>query len=272
MVEHEPGETNAEEIIDSDEISIDGAPKSGWKSLGRKVAVKMGKDIIKGVKKIADSSKKLGQIRKWKGAILRRMTMSQLKQLCFEKKVITKKIVLKEDERSGELYWKELDCSKGDLVSRLRNKTPLDAIISFAKRNHINIRDILVNIDRKKAEWEVKELNEKISKNGNDFLLELEKAIRGFVPMPRYDIEIYYQDSLAIFLKSKFPDTKIEDPRGSTRTYIVVKEIAIEAKGPTSYRDLQSIADKCLRYKRYFPNGMICVLFSVNVNEHRYED
>ena len=43
-------------------------------------------------------------------------------------------------------------------------------------------------------------------------------------------------------------------------------------KGPTSVRDLTSIADKCLRYTQNFPNGLICVLFSVNVNERRYEE
>ena len=272
MTEQEPVETDSKEIIVSEEINVNDSQKSGGKSLGRKVAVKMGKGVLKGVKKVADSSKKRGQVRKWKGAILRRMTTSQLKRLCFEKKVSTKKRALKEDKRSGELYLKERDCSKGELVSRLRRKAPLDSIISFAKRNRINIRDVLVNIDQKKAEWEVKKLNEKISKNGSDFLLELVKAIREFVPMRRYDTEIYYQDSLAIFLKTKFPDTKIEVPRGSTRPDIVVKGIAIEVKGPTSYRDLQSIADKCLRYTQYFPNGMICVLFSVNVSEHRYKD
>jgi len=272
MMEQEPVETDTEEIINSDEISIDDAPKSGWKSLGKKVAVKMGKGVIKGVKKIADFSKKRVQIRKWKGGILRRMTMSQLKHLCFEKRVSTKKTVLKEDGRSGELYWKKFNCSKGNLVSRLKNKAPLDAIISFAKRNNINIRDILADIERKKAEWKVKELTEKIYENGSNFLLELEKTIREFFPMRRYDKEIYYQDTLASFLKSKFPDTKIEVFRGSTRPDIVVKGIAIEIKGPTHDRDLITIADKCLRYKQYFPNGMVCVLFSVNVNQHRYED
>ena len=86
---------------DSDDIDVEDTPNTGWKSIG-KVAVKMGKGIKKGVKKIAASSKEYLQIRKWKGNILRRMTMSQLKRLCFEKKVSTKKTVLKEDKRSDE--------------------------------------------------------------------------------------------------------------------------------------------------------------------------
>jgi hypothetical protein len=256
----------------SEEISSNDAQKSGWKSVGKKVAVKMGKGVVKGAKKIVNSSKKALQKRKWKDDILRRMTMGQLKRLCFEKKVDTKEEVLMEDESSGERYWKELDYSQNDLVSRLKNKIQLDAIISFAKRNRINIKDVLADIERKKNKWKEKELDKRISKNGNNFLLELEKAIMEFAPMRRYDKELYYQDTLASFLKKSFPDTKIEVPRGSTRPDIVVKGIAIEVKGPTSYRDLQSIADKCLRYTQNFPNGMICVLFSVNINEHRYEE
>lgn len=158
MTEQEPVEIDTKENIDSEEISVDGVQKSGWKSLSKKVAVKMGKGVIKGVKKIANSTKKTLQKRKWKEDILRRMTMSQLKRLCFEKKVSTKKTIEKEDKHSGELYWKELDCSKGELVSRLKNKTPLDAIISFAKRNRIDVRDVLADIERKKKEWEKKEL------------------------------------------------------------------------------------------------------------------
>lgn len=158
MTEQEPVETDSKEIIGSEEISIDDSQKSGGKSLGRKVVVKMGKGIVKGVKKIADSSKKTLQKRKWRDKILRRMTLRQLKSLCFEEKVNTKKTVLKEDKLSGEPYWKELDCSKVDLVSRLKNKSSLDAIISFAKRNRINIKDILADIERKKKEWEEKEL------------------------------------------------------------------------------------------------------------------
>jgi len=271
-VEQEPGEINTKEIIYTDKISSEGAHKSGRKSLGKKVAVKMGKGVVKGVKKIADSSKKRRQIRKWKGAILRRMSMSQLKQLCFEKKVSTKKTVLKDDDRSDEVYLEKVERSQAELVSKLKNKATLEAIVSFAKRNNIDIRNILVDIDRKKGDWETKELKEKIKKNGSNFLLELAIAIREYKPFQRYDKELYYRDTLANWLKPKFPDTKIEVPRGSTRPDIVVKGIAIEVKGPTSYRDLESIADKSLRYSQYFPNGLICVLFSVNVSKSRYED
>jgi len=257
-----------DDIIDSEEMNEDKDQLKDKKSLLRKI----GGGVAKGVKKIADSSKKRRQVRKWKSAILRRMAMSQLKSLCFERKISTKKTVLRENKQTEELYWKDIDCTKSDLVSRLKSRASLEAIIAFAKRNRINIRDVLVDRDRKKAEWELKNLTEKVKKEGGTLLLELLKTISEFKPMRQYNTEVYYQDSLASFLQSKFPDTKIEVSRGSTRPDIVVKGIAIEVKGPTSVRDLKTIADKCLRYPQYFPRGMICVLFNVNVSKHLYED
>jgi hypothetical protein len=269
-VEQIPDEIGSGKLIDSDEIHLDSTTKRGGKSLSKRIALKMGKGVVKGVKKVADSSKKRSQNRKWKGTILRRMTMSQLKHLCFERNISTKKTILK--EHSDDVYIEKRNCSKSELVSRLKKKAPLDATISSAKRNHINIREILVDIDRKKAEWKAKELKEKISISGSNLLLEIEKAIREFRPFRRYDKEFYYRDTLAKWLESKFSDTEIEVRSGSTIPDIVVKGIAIEVKGPTIYRDLISIPDKCIRYPQYFPNGLICVLFSVDVSKSRYED
>jgi hypothetical protein len=239
-------------------------------SLLKKGLLATGKGIAKGVKKISDSTKKTMQIRRWKEDLLRRMYMNQLQRLCFEHKVSIMKSELKQNT-SGGFYRKQYHCTKSDLVSRLKNNVSLDDIISFSKRNHINIRDILSDIDRKKAEWDVKEITEIMKEQGVSLLLEIEKAIIEFQPMRRYDTEVYYQDSLASWLKSKFPDTRIEVPRGSTRPDIVVEGVAIEVKGPTYYKDLQTIADKCLRYTQYFPCGLICVLFNVYVNQVRYE-
>ena len=124
----------------------------------------------------------------------------------------------------------------------------------------------------KKAEWKVKEITEIMKEGKGSLIIEVEKAIREFRPLRRYDKEIFYQDSLASWLKSRFPDTEIEVSRGSARPDIVVEGIAIEVKGPTGERDLQTISDKCMRYCQYFPQGMICVLFDVYVNPQRYMD
>ncbi|MBN1215459.1 MAG: hypothetical protein JXA99_08435 [Candidatus Lokiarchaeota archaeon] len=246
--------------------------KNSQMSLGKNIALKMGRGIIRSARKVVRFSKKRFQIRKWKSIILLRMTKTQLKKLCLEKKINLNKTILEEDDSSGEEYWKEVKRTREDLVSILKIRLKLDTIISFTKRNHIDIKDILNDIERIKAEWKVKELKDKIKKNGNKILLEVKKVILEFVPFRHYDKEIYYQDTLAQFLRSKFPDTKIEVSVGSTRPDIVVKGIAIEIKGPTSHKDLVSIADKCLRYKQNFPNGLICVLFKVNVSKQLYKE
>lgn len=227
--------------LDEIEDNADEASKSGWKTVGR-AAAKMGKGVFRGVKKIVESSKKRSQMRKWKGAILRRMKMTQLKRFCYEQKISTTKTVLEDDKYSDDLIWRKYNCTKGELISWLRSKLNLTTIITFANRNHINIRDVQADIDRKKVEWEMKELTEKISKGGSNFLVELVKAVKEFVPMRQYDTEVYYQDSLGSFLKSRYPKTRIEVSRGATRPDIVVRGIAIEVKGPISLRNPLKLA------------------------------
>ena len=245
--------------------------QSNWKSLVKKAVVVTGKGIAKGAKKVVDSTRKTMQIRRWKEDILRRMYMSQLKRLCFEKRISTKKSELKES-KSGGFYRKEYNCSKGDLVYRLKNKASLDDVISFAKRNHINIRDVLRDIDKKKAEWRVKELSEVMEETGETIIPKLEKIILEFEPSRKYDTELPYQIELAGYLQSYYQDTKIEERRGSTRPDIVVEGVAIEVKGPTRDHDLVSLTDKCGRYKQYFPPNLIIVLFDIRVNQCRLRD
>lgn len=241
------------------------------KSLAKKVVGTLGRGVVKGVKKLVRYSKKQRQIRKWKDSILRRMKLSHLKNLCFEQKVSIKKTELRED-KNGELYWKELNCTKRDLVSRLKNRASLKTIISFAQHYHIRIKDVLVDRENKMRDWELKKLDDKTKKDRTNFLLQLEKAIREFIPMRHYDKELPYQDTLASVLRKEFPSTRIEVSRGSTRPDIVVRGVAIEIKGPTGMKDLQTIADKCLRYPQYYPRGMICVLFNVTVSDQLYTD
>ena len=265
-----PQTESKEEKADGPEEIIEES-QSKWKTLVKKAVVVTGKGIAKGVKKIADSTKKTMQIRRWKEDVLRRMYMNQLKRLCFEKRVSTKKSELKES-RSGGFYWKEYNCTKGDLVDRLKNKVSLDDIISFAKRNHINIRDILRDIDKKKAEWRVKELSDIIEETGESIIPNLEKIILEFQPSRRYDNELPYQIELAGFLKSYYQDTKIEERRGNTRPDIVVEGVAIEVKGPTRDHDLVTLTDKCGRYRQYFPPNLIIVLFDIRVNQYRLNE
>ena len=120
--------------------------------------------------------------------------------------------------------------------------------------------------------WELKKLDDKTKKDHSNFLLQIQKIIREFKPLRHYDKELPYQDTLASVLRKEFPSTRIEVSRGSTRPDIVVRGVAIEIKGPTGMKDLQTIADKCLRYPQYYPRGMICVLFNVTVSNQFYND
>lgn len=146
----------------------------------------------------------------------------------------------------------------------------LNALIDFAKKKRIDIRDVTDGIDEEKARKEQKELDEDASLT--DEFKEVAKCIREFKPIGNRLREYQYQVQLAQYLKRDFPNTRIEDQRGSSRPDIVVNGIAIEIKGPTGDGELQTIADKLLRYPQRFPKGVIIALFSINVTPYRYEE
>ncbi len=102
-------------------------------------------------------------------------------------------------------------------------------------------------------------------------LEEIHQAIEEFEPPRRYENEELYHHTLFVYLKERFPDAKIEVKRGSSRPDIVIGDIAIEVKGPTTSEDLKTIADKLLRYPKHFED-VIVVLFDVRVNKRRYEE
>lgn len=95
--------------------------------------------------------------------------------------------------------------------------------------------------------------------------------IGDFQPAKKYQNEFPYQVELVGYLKAKFPHAGIERQKGSSRPDIVVGDVAIEVKGPTRTKDLQTIADKCLRYYQHF-GELIIVLFEVDVYEPRYNE
>ena len=86
-------------------------------------------------------------------------------------------------------------------------------------------------------------------------------------------LEYNYQLNLHGWLNKTFPTAKIEKQRGSSRPDIVIDDIAIEIKGPTKSRDLTTIADKCMRYGKKFPDGIIIALFEADhVNNRLYKE
>ena len=102
-------------------------------------------------------------------------------------------------------------------------------------------------------------------------LQRLKTIIEGFHPARRFDREIRYQDELYGYLLGRLGrGVTIEKQRGRSRPDIVVDEIAIEIKGPTTNQGLQTIADKIARYRLHFA-GIVCVLFDIQ-DEGRYQE
>lgn len=98
------------------------------------------------------------------------------------------------------------------------------------------------------------------------------REIEEFKPFRKYQLESQYQIELARYLKNKFPSTKFEEQRGYSRPDIVVDNIAIEVKGPTKRRDLNTIPSKLMQYNQHFNGGVIVVLFDVDIEEGSYNE
>lgn len=102
-------------------------------------------------------------------------------------------------------------------------------------------------------------------------LLQLKGLIEEFRPAKAFTREIRYQDELYGYLVGKLgKGVTIEKQVGRSRPDIVVGNIAIEVKGPTSNAGLATIADKIARYRLGFA-GIVCVLFNVQDEVHYKE-
>ncbi len=114
--------------------------------------------------------------------------------------------------------------------------------------------------DREEAEAEARRLVNRLTSH-----------IEAFEPSRDYASEWEYHLELQGYLKAVFPDARIEVQTGASRPDIVVDDIAIEVKGPTNSRDLQTIADKLVRYSLHYDTVLV-VLFHVQVSDLRYRE
>ena len=89
---------------------------------------------------------------------------------------------------------------------------------------------------------------------------------------PRKELTEYpYHVGLHGWLNHSFPKIGFELKKGSARPDIIVGNFAIEIKGPTHHKDLQTIADKINRYLQNF-DKIIIVLFDIQVSETLLDD
>lgn len=105
----------------------------------------------------------------------------------------------------------------------------------------------------------------------NSFTKRLIQDIKDFQPTRKYKDEFPYQIELQGWLKKDYPQSKIETQTGSSRPDIIIDQVAIEIKGPTTTKDLKTIADKLLRYRIYY-NHIIVVLFDVQMKDRYYNE
>lgn len=118
---------------------------------------------------------------------------------------------------------------------------------------------------------EVKDLTEKIKEVASEKINRVVEKIESFEPEKEYSKERDYQRELRGFLSNTFSSAKTEEAKGSVRPDIVIDNIAIEIKGPTSASDLKSIADKTIRYLQHYEH-LIVVLFDIYATEDHFED
>ena len=97
------------------------------------------------------------------------------------------------------------------------------------------------------------------------------ETIKEFEPSQKYNLEIGYHAELQGWLKCKFPNAKAEVQTYSSRPDIVIGNVAIEVKGPTTDDSLDTIGSKCLRYTQYY-NHLIFVLFCPSFSENKYKE
>jgi len=116
---------------------------------------------------------------------------------------------------------------------------------------------------------EVEKWKEENYKKSFPYLVQ--KEIKSFTPSKKWNTEEGYQGELQGWIKTKFPHSKVEIQRGSSRPDLLIGKIAVEVKGPTGSNELSTIADKCMRYALHFEH-LIIVLFDLRVSHHMYEE
>jgi hypothetical protein len=215
----------------------------------------LGTAIGNGVQTVAEEARRRAQIASWKKQILAIMYPDIVMDLAHERNLKPMSLII-----NG-------NATLEDYKEEIILKVTLDELITYCHRRRVPIRKITDEIDKDKAGTEIID-NPNVDENVKEVAAFIEK----FNPSQDYTFELPYQTELVGWLKSRFPEAVIEKQRGSSRPDIVIRGIAIEVKGPTREQDLQTIADKCLRYSIYFKEGIIIVLFNVDVNPHRYKD
>lgn len=210
------------------------------------------------------------QIQENKKDLLNRFSDKQIKALAREQRIKEYKTI------DG----KEVPFKVSEFKAEILHRATSTELIDFANRKSITdtytfqqrYDDLLQQKEVVKAGKKKEEIEGGI-KEGKKEIFDLVVAeIQEFHPKRSHYVESNYQNSLCGFLQKTFPETEMETQIGSSRPDLCIKDIGIEIKGPTGDFDLQTIADKLLRYPQFFRGGIIVVLFDVHVHPRRYAE
>lgn len=205
--------------------------------------------------------------------ILERFDIRQLKNCCRYYKV-GEPDPTKFNWGTGNIN--KVKLTKAHWIEHVQRNVSLDDIKDYAKKQRINISDVV----REEGELAVERAAiltggpvapAPAPRRDDPFLQSIIAAINQFQPSRAYSEEAHYQLELNGWLKSRFPSAAIEIQTGYSRPDIVVDNVAIEIKGPTKARDLNTIMDKCQRYLQNHDH-LIVVLFNVDVAPDRYAE
>ncbi len=110
----------------------------------------------------------------------------------------------------------------------------------------------------------------KIKRGYPDFILNLHNKLSEFTPIRLHKEEKLYQMELAWYLKNNYPNVKIEESRDYSRPDVIIDDIAIEIKWPTTMSWLKTIPDKI---NAYLPKWdyLFIILFNVQLDNNIYQ-
>ncbi len=97
------------------------------------------------------------------------------------------------------------------------------------------------------------------------------ELINKFTPARNWETEDGYHKNLLGYLQVYYPNIQYEFQEGASRPDLVINNVAIEIKGPTYSKDLDTIASKCLRYPQYFEH-LLMVLFDLRASSQYYNE
>lgn len=144
-------------------------------------------------------------------------------------------------------------------------KQTAQGLVAFTDRNGEELWGTPEEIEKIKRIEEDERIKESL-------LFKVTNSIEEFEPTKDWGNENNYHIELLGWLKREFPDiVEYEVQSGASRPDLVIKEIAIEIKGPTDSQALNTLASKLLRYEQYYTNTII-VLFECNFSEQLFKE